>query len=84
MNLLHLEYFRALANIQHVQKTGEYLHVSPSAISAGIRSLEQELGVQLFNRVGRSMKLNDCGKVFPPCKRASAPCRLPNVSSKSG
>ncbi len=66
MNLLHLEYFRALANIQHVQKTGEYLHVSPSAISAGIRSLEQELGVQLFNRVGRSMKLNDCGKVFLP------------------
>ena len=66
MNLLHLEYFRALADTQHVQKTGEHLHVSPSAISTGIRSLEQELGVQLFDRVGRNMKLNEYGKVFLP------------------
>lgn len=44
MNLLHLEYFREVAISKHVQKTGEKLHVSPSAISAGIRSLEQALG----------------------------------------
>lgn len=66
MNLLHLEYFREVAIIEHVQKTGEKLHVSPSAISAGIRSLEQELGVQLFDRVGRNMRLSDYGKQFLP------------------
>lgn len=66
MNLLHLEYFREVANNEHVQKTGEKLHVSPSAISAGIRNLEQELGVQLFDRVGRNMKLNQFGRQFLP------------------
>ncbi len=66
MNLLHLEYFREVALSEHVQKTGEKLHVSPSAISAGIRSLEQELGVNLFDRVGRNMRLNRFGRLFLP------------------
>ncbi len=66
MNLLHLEYFREVAMIEHVQRTGEKLHVSPSAISAGIRSLEQELGVQLFDRVGRNMRLSEYGRQFLP------------------
>lgn len=66
MNLLHLEYFREVAVSEHVQKTGEKLHVSPSAISAAIRSLEEELGVKLFDRTGRNMRLNECGKVFLP------------------
>lgn len=66
MNLLHLEYFREVAVSEHVQKTGEKLHVSPSSISAAIRSLEQELGVKLFDRSGRNMRLNECGKVFLP------------------
>lgn len=66
MNLLHLEYFREVAIIEHVQRTGEKLHVSPSAISAGIRSLEQELGVKLFDRVGRNMRLSEYGKQFLP------------------
>lgn len=66
MNLLHLEYFREVAINEHVQKTGEKLHVSPSAISAGIRSLEQELGVSLFNRSGRNMRLNEFGRQFLP------------------
>ena len=66
MNLLHLEYFREAARSEHVQKTGERLHVSPSAVSSGIRSLEQELGVNLFDRVGRNMKLNEYGKIFLP------------------
>lgn len=66
MNLLHLEYFREVAANEHVQKTGEKLHVSPSSISAGIRSLEEELGLNLFDRVGRNMRLNQYGKQFLP------------------
>lgn len=66
MNMLHLEYFREVARSEHIQKTGERLHVSPSAISAGIRSLEQELGIHLFDRAGRSMRLNEYGKQFLP------------------
>ncbi len=66
MNLLHLEYFRSVAQSENIQKSGKQLHVSPSAISAGIRSLEQELGVNLFDRVGRNVKLNTWGKQFLP------------------
>lgn len=66
MNLLHLEYFREVAITEHVQKTGEKLHVSPSAISAGIRCLEQELGANLFDRVGRNMRLNEFRRKFLP------------------
>lgn len=88
MNLLHLEYFREAARSEHVQKTGERLHVSPSAVSSGIRSLEQELGVNLFDRVGRNMKLN-MGKFsspisrrcFPPCTMGSTRCRQPAIKS---
>lgn len=74
MNLLHLEYFREVARNEHVQKTGERLHVSPSAISAGIRSLEQELGVNLFDRVGRNMRLNEFGKQFLPYVEEAFAC----------
>lgn len=74
MNLLHLEYFREVAISEHVQKTGEKLHVSPSAISAGIRSLEQELGGNLFDRVGRNMRLNEFGKRFLPYVEEAFDC----------
>lgn len=66
MNLLHLEYFRELAYHQHVQETAKKLHVSAPTISTSLRNLEEELGVTLFDRVGRNMYLNDCGKVFLP------------------
>lgn len=74
MNLLHLEYFREVAISEHVQKTGEKLHVSPSAISAGIRSLEQALGANLFDRVGRNMRLNEFGKRFLPYVEEAFAC----------
>lgn len=66
MNLLHLEYFRELAYHEHVQETAKKLHVSAPTISTSLRNLEEELGVTLFDRVGRNMYLNDCGKAFLP------------------
>ena len=69
MNLLHLEYFQEVATNEHVQKAGEKLHVSPSAVSAGIRALERELGVELFDRVGRNMRRNEAGRNFLPYVR---------------
>lgn len=66
MNLLHLEYFKELAYSEHLQETSKALHVSASSISVGLRNLEQELGVSLFDRVGRNMQLNEFGKLFLP------------------
>ena len=81
MNLLHLEYFREVARSEHLQKSGEKLHVSPSAISSGIRSLEQELGANLFDRVGRNMRLNELGKCFLPYVEEAFTCLQSGVNA---
>lgn len=64
MELLQLRYFRALAKNEQLTKTAHELMVSPPALSATISKLEKELGVLLFDRVGRSIRLNANGKLF--------------------
>jgi len=64
MNLLHLQYFKALAEREHLFRTASELYISPSALSTSISRLEAELGVRLFDRVGRNIRLNDNGRRF--------------------
>lgn len=64
MELLQLRYFQALAKNQQLTKTAAELMVSPPALSATISRLEKELGVSLFDRIGRSITLNENGKLF--------------------
>lgn len=64
MDLLQLRYFRLVAEEQHITHTAEKLHISQSALSKTIRSLEDELGVNLFDRKGRNIQLNENGHVF--------------------
>jgi len=64
VNLLQLYYFRALAEREHLYQTAMELYISPSALSTAISRLENELGVKLFDRVGRNIRLNDNGKKF--------------------
>lgn len=64
MFLLQLEYFRALAYEQHVLRTAEKLHISQPALSMTIKKLEASLGVPLFDRIGRSIELNQYGKLY--------------------
>ena len=64
MRLLQLHYFCALAQREHLYQTASELYISPSALSASISRLESELGVKLFDRVGRNIRLNDNGKLF--------------------
>ena len=66
MNITQLMYFRHLAQRQHLLKTAEELHVSPSAVSASLKSLEQELGTPLFDRGGRHLTINDQGQALLP------------------
>ena len=42
----------------------EELWVSQSSLSKAITGLEEELGVKLFDRVGRNIRLNDAGRFF--------------------
>lgn len=64
VTLTQLEYFRNLAITEHVTKTAQALHISQSALTGMIRRLEQELGQELFFRDGRSIRLNQFGKIY--------------------
>ena len=64
MTIDQIRYFFEAAKFQHVGKASQSLHISPSAISQAISALEEELGVRLFQRVGKSIVLSDSGRLF--------------------
>jgi|Cm827metagenome_2_1110796.scaffolds.fasta_scaffold10897_1 LysR family transcriptional activator of glutamate synthase operon len=64
MELSQLRYFKALAENGNLTQTANKLYLSPPALSASISNLEKELGIQLFDRVGRRMFLNRNGTLF--------------------
>jgi LysR family positive regulator for ilvC len=64
MDLRHLRQFVGLAEALHFGRASAASHVSPSALSRGIRQLEDELGVALFERDNRSVALTPQGRTF--------------------
>ncbi|MBC1979440.1 LysR family transcriptional regulator [Listeria marthii] len=64
MELRQLKYFMEVARVEHMTKASENLHVAQSAVSRQITKLEEELGVHLFDRVGRNMQLTSVGQEF--------------------
>jgi DNA-binding transcriptional LysR family regulator len=64
MDLLQLHYFRTVARLEHVTRAAEELRVAQPALSKTITRLEAELGVPLFERRGRRVALNACGRAF--------------------
>ncbi|MDQ8043203.1 MAG: LysR family transcriptional regulator [Solirubrobacteraceae bacterium] len=71
MNLRHLETFLAVAETSSFSRAADRLHVVQSAVSAGIRSLERELGAPLFARGPRGADLTDAGRALVPEARAT-------------
>ena len=61
MELTQLKYFYAAAECGHITKAAEKLHIAQPALTQSIRRLENELGVKLFVRKGRSIALSRCG-----------------------
>ena len=66
MELRQLKYFVEVARREHVSEAADALHVAQSAISRQIANLEAELGVYLFEREGRNVKLTPIGRHFLP------------------
>jgi DNA-binding transcriptional LysR family regulator len=64
MELRHLRYFQAVAELGSMTAAARRLYVSQSAISEQVRDLEQELGCKLLDRSGRSLQLTPQGQVF--------------------
>lgn len=69
MELHHLRYFEAVARLGHVTRAAQELHIAQPSLSKQIQVLEAELGVQLFDRVGRRVELTDAGKLLLPYAR---------------
>ncbi|MEG0260860.1 MAG: LysR family transcriptional regulator [Lysinibacillus sp.] len=64
MEWQQLEYFVVVAKLQHMTKSADILSISQPALSRSIAKLEEELGVPLFDRQGRSIMLNRYGELF--------------------
>ncbi|GAA0297824.1 LysR family transcriptional activator of glutamate synthase operon [Gracilibacillus halotolerans] len=64
MELRQLRYFVEVAEREHVSAAAAELHVAQSALSRQIANLEAELGVDLFEREGRNIRLTQIGRIF--------------------
>lgn len=64
MNINQLKYFVVVANQESITKASNILYVSQPAVSKTIKQLEDELDTKLFDRTGRTIKLNRAGKLF--------------------
>ena len=69
MELRVLRYFLAVADAGSVTAASERVHVAQPAISRQLRGLEAELGVELFVRDGRALRLGPAGRRLLPIAR---------------
>jgi DNA-binding transcriptional LysR family regulator len=66
MEMRQLQMFVALAEELNFTRTAERLHTVQSNVTSHVRHLEEELGVQLFDRYPRRVALTDAGARFLP------------------
>lgn len=59
-----LEYFKLVAELQHITHAAAQLSISQPALSRSIAKLEEELGFPLFERRGKNVVLNRYGEIF--------------------
>jgi DNA-binding transcriptional LysR family regulator len=64
MNLRHLSVFHGVAKAGSVNAAARLLHTSQPAVSRELRTLEERLGVLLFDRLPRGMRLTEAGQVL--------------------
>jgi len=64
VELRHLRYFVAVAQMENVSRAALKLHVSQPALSRQIRDLEDEIGFCLLERTAKSVRLTEAGRVF--------------------
>ena len=71
LRLRHVRTFLEIARAESVSLAASRLNITQPAVSRSLRELEDMLGVRLFDRVGRSLRLNDAGRVFQTHASAS-------------
>lgn len=63
INYKHLHYFWVVAKEGSIARAGERLHLTPQTISGQLSLLEENLGEELFSRVGRNLVLTETGRL---------------------
>src|SRR3954466_14927911 len=71
MELRQLEYFVTVVEEAGFTRAAARLHVAQPGVSAQIRRLERELGQELLDRSGRSVRLTEVGAAVLPYARAA-------------
>lgn len=69
MELTPLRYFVKLAEVLSFTEASKELFITQSTLSLSIKQLEEELGVTLFDRIGKKIYLTDAGRDFLNCAR---------------
>ena len=77
MELKQIRYFVKLAEILNFTEAADKLFITQSALSVSIKQLEEEIGYQLFDRIGKKIYLTDEGTVFLDYARSA----LENISN---
>lgn len=80
MELRLLTTFLKVAQLQSFSKAAESLGYSQSAVTVQVQQLENELGVRLFDRIGKTVSITHYGRSLSPtramsCRPRRAPCR---------
>lgn len=65
-SLRQLEVFLAVAHFENITRAADSLAMSQSAGSSSLRDLEQQFDIQLFDRIGKRLQLNELGRLLRP------------------
>jgi DNA-binding transcriptional LysR family regulator len=69
MDVRDLQVFLSVAKHLNFTRAGEEIHLSQPSVSVRVRHLEEELGVKLFEQLGKRMTLTEAGQMLVPYAR---------------
>src|SRR5271167_4539142 len=70
MEVNQLRYVCAIAHTGNFSRAAERCHIAQPSLSQQVQKIEDALGVKLFDRLGRSIRLTEAGRAFIPRARA--------------
>ena len=82
-SLRRLQVFEAVARLQSFSRAAAELHLTQPAVSMQVQQLEDEVGLPLYEQMGRRVDVTPAGREIVACARALACVPSPRLSSSS-